>query len=197
MNKQYIEIIAKDLEINKWQVEHCIELLEEGSTIPFISRYRKERTGSLDEVQIAQIKHYQTRYTELDKRKTSILASIEEQGKLTDDLRIIINECFEMQRLEDIYLPYRPKRRTRASISREKGLEPLAEIIFNFKSENPLSSASKYINDDVKSADEALDGARDIIAEWVSENIGVRESLRNQYLRYAKLVSKKQKDIPQ
>ncbi len=197
MNKQYIEIIAKDLGINKWQVEHCIELLEDGSTVPFISRYRKERTGSLDEVQIAQIKHYQTRYTELEKRKTSILASIDEQGKLTDELRIIIGECFEMQRLEDIYLPFKPKRKTRASISREKGLEPLADIIFNFKTDNLLSSAARFINNDVNSADEALEGARDIIAEWVSENIGVREALRNQYLRYAKLVSKKHKDISQ
>ena len=108
MNKLYIELISNDLSINKWQVEHCIELLEDGSTVPFISRYRKEKTGSLDEVQIAQIKHYHSKFVELDKRKKTICSSIEEQGKLTDQLINLIEECVDIQKLEDIYLPYQP-----------------------------------------------------------------------------------------
>ena len=195
MNKLYIELISNDLSINKWQVEHCIELLEDGSTVPFISRYRKEKTGSLDEVQIAQIKHYQSKFVELDKRKKTICSSIEEQGKLTDQLIYLIEECVDIQKLEDIYLPYKPKRKTRASIARDKGLEPLAEIIFKFNTTNPGLTAEKFLNEFVLTIDQALEGSRDIIAEWVSENVKVREALRNQYLKYAKIISKKHKDI--
>ena len=195
MNKLYIELISNDLSINKWQVEHCIELLEDGSTVPFISRYRKEKTGSLDEVQIAQIKHYQSKFVELDKRKKTICSSIEEQGKLTDQLINLIEECVDIQKLEDIYLPYKPKRKTRASIAREKGLEPLAEIIFKFNTTNPGLTAEKFLSEFVLTIDQALEGSRDIIAEWVSENVKVREALRNQYLKYAKIISKKHKDI--
>ncbi len=195
MNKLYIELISNDLSINKWQVEHCIELLGDGSTVPFISRYRKEKTGSLDEVQIAQIKHYQSKFVELDKRKKTICSSIEEQGKLTDQLIYLIEECVDIQKLEDIYLPYKPKRKTRASIARDKGLEPLAEIIFKFNTTNPGLTAEKFLNEFVLTIDQALEGSRDIIAEWVSENVKVREALRNQYLKYAKIISKKHKDI--
>lgn len=197
MNKLYIELISNDLSINKWQVEHCIELLEDGSTVPFISRYRKEKTGSLDEVQIAQIKHYHSKFVELDKRKKTICSSIEEQGKLTDQLINLIEECVDIQKLEDIYLPYKPKRKTRASIAREKGLEPLAEIIFKFNTTNPGLTAEKFLNEFVLTIDQALEGSRDIIAEWVSENVKVREALRNQYIKYAKIISKKHKDIEQ
>ena len=195
MNKLYIELISNDLSINKWQVEHCIELLGDGSTVPFISRYRKEKTGSLDEVQIAQIKHYQSKFVELDKRKKTICSSIEEQGKLTDQLIYLIEECVDIQKLEDIYLPYKPKRKTRASIARDKGLEPLAEIIFKFNTTNPGLTAEKFLSEFVLTIDQALEGSRDIIAEWVSENVKVREALRNQYLKYAKIISKKHKDI--
>jgi uncharacterized protein len=196
MNKLYIDFIASDLAINKWQVEHCIELFDDGSTIPFISRYRKERTGSLDEVQVTQIKHYHTRFLELEKRKKSILSSIEEQGKLTDELARNIDNCVDMPKLEDIYLPYKQKRRTRASIAKERGLEPLAEMIYNHKTDCPVGEAKEFINKEIETVEQVLEGARDIIAEWVSENIKVREVLREQYSKYAKLVSKKHKDLP-
>lgn len=195
MNDIYIEFIAKELGIYKWQVEHCIELLNDGSSIPFISRYRKERTGSLDEIQVSQIKQFYTRFSDLDKRKLTVISSITEQGKLTEELRRDIDICIDSQQLEDIYLPFKPKKRTRASIAKENGLEPLAELIYKHKTANPLISAEDFINDKVKSADDALEGARDIIAEWVSENIRVREVLREQYSKFGKILSKKHKDI--
>ena len=181
MNNLYVNHICSLLSINKWQAEHCIQLLEEGATIPFISRYRKERTGSLDEVQVAEIKHYFTKFLDLDKRKESVLSSIEEQNKLTEELKNEIENCVELQRLEDIYLPFRPKRRTRASIAKEKGLEPLASKIFSFESKSPEKDALQFTGESVKDVQEALSGARDIISEWISEDISVRESLRGQY----------------
>lgn len=194
MNNLYINHICSLLSINKWQAEHCIQLLEEGATIPFISRYRKERTGSLDEVQVAEIKHYFTKFQDLDKRKESVLSSIDEQNKLTPELRNEIENCVELQRLEDIYLPFRPKRRTRASIAKEKGLEPLALKIFNFESKSPENDALKFTGEGVKDIQDALSGARDIISEWISEDLSVRESLRGQYQKFAKIISKPHKD---
>jgi uncharacterized protein len=139
MTKLYLDHIAEAMNVKVWQIENCISLFEEGATIPFISRYRKERTGALDETQVAEVRHWYLRFEELEKRKQAVLKSIEEQGKLTDSLREQIESLVDPQILEDIYLPYRPKRRTRASIAKEKGLEPLAEAIFNIKCDDPQS----------------------------------------------------------
>lgn len=181
MNKTHISLIARELHVKDWQVEHAVSLLGEGSTIPFISRYRKEATGSLDEVQIAQVKTLWTGYEELEKRRAAILKSIDEQDKLTPELRISIENCWQMNLLEDLYLPYRPKRRTRAGIAREKGLGPLAEIIFALDPRNCQELARPYLSDKVQTAEEALAGARDIIAEQASEQAVLRQRLRRLY----------------
>jgi len=181
MNKTHISLIARELHVKDWQVEHAVSLLGEGSTIPFISRYRKEATGSLDEVQIAQVKALWTGYEELEKRRAAILKSIDEQDKLTPELRISIENCWQMNLLEDLYLPYRPKRRTRAGIAREKGLGPLAEIIFALDPRNCQELARPYLSDKVQTAEEALAGARDIIAEQASEHAVLRQRLRRLY----------------
>lgn len=195
MIKLYIDFISTKLSVMTWQVENCVELIEEGATVPFISRYRKERTGTLDEVQVAEIKHYVSKFDELEKRKEAVLKSIEEQGKLNDSLRKEIVECVDSQRLEDLYLPYRPKRRTKATIAKEKGLEPLADTLMTFKAENVKSIAKRFLGKDVKTEEDALSGARDIIAERISEKIEVREDLRTQYIKFGKIVSKAQKGI--
>ena len=195
MIKLYIDFISTKLSVMPWQVENCVELIEEGATVPFISRYRKERTGTLDEVQVAEIKHYVSKFDELEKRKEAVLKSIEEQGKLNDSLRKEIVECVDSQRLEDLYLPYRPKRRTKATIAKEKGLEPLADTLMTFKAENVKSIAKRFLGKDVKTEEDALSGARDIIAERISEKIEVREDLRTQYIKFGKIVSKAQKGI--
>jgi Transcriptional accessory protein len=176
--------------VSSWQVEHCVQLLEEGATIPFISRYRKERTGALDETQVAEVKHYYLKFEELQARKQAVLKSIEEQGKLTDELKSAIENETDPQVVEDLYLPFRPKRRTRASVAKEKGLEPLAEAIFNIRTEDALSAARKFVGENVESADDALAGARDIMAEWISESQGVRSELRNLYSKWGKVVAK-------
>ncbi len=160
MNRIYLNHICKTLSVADWQVENCIDVFNEGSTIPFISRYRKERTGGLDEVQITEIKFYFNRFEELDKRKTAILKSIEEQEKLTPELKEEIEECIDPNRLEDIYLPYRPKRRTRASIAREKGLEPLASEILSFNVADCKLSARRFISESVPDEEDALQGDR-------------------------------------
>lgn len=190
MNKLYTDHIASVLQVKSWQVEHCVELFEEGATVPFISRYRKERTGALDEMQVAEIKHYYQKFTELEKRKQSILSSIEEQGKLTDELRRSIEEEVDAQTVEDLYLPYRPKRRTRASVAREKGLEPLALRIWEMQSEQPERDAARYVGKEVASAVDALSGARDIIAEMISDSQPVRSQLRDLYSRWGTVMSK-------
>jgi uncharacterized protein len=164
--------------------------MEEGATIPFISRYRKERTGGLDEEQVGQVKHFFQKFEELEKRKEGILLSISEQGKLTQDLKNEIEGCVESQHLEDLYLPYRPKRKTKASIAKEKGLEPLAMDIFNCKVADPEKCAQGYVKDKVEDSQAALQGARDIIAEWISESIEVRNALRAQYGKYGKVSAK-------
>lgn len=191
----YIEHISDKLSIKVWQVEHCVALLEEGATIPFISRYRKERTGALDEVQVAEIKHHFLRFIDIEKRKIAVTGSIEEQGMLTKELKKEIEICVDPQKLEDLYLPFKPKRRTKASIAKEKGLEPLAKVIYEFDSTNPEADAQKFLSDEVTSIEFALSGAREIIAEWLSEDSKIREELRNQYSRFAKVVSKQHKDL--
>jgi uncharacterized protein len=190
MTKLYLDHIAETMNVKIWQIENCISLFEEGATIPFISRYRKERTGALDETQVAEVRHWYLRFEELEKRKQAILKSIEEQGKLTDSLREQIELLIDPQVLEYIYLPYRPKRRTRASIAKEKGLEPLAEAIFNIKCDDPQSISQKYIGDQVTSDEEALAGANDIMAEWISESQPVRADLRDLYSRWGRVVTK-------
>jgi len=190
MTKLYLDHIAEAMNVKVWQIENCISLFEEGATIPFISRYRKERTGALDETQVAEVRHWYLRFEELEKRKQAVLKSIEEQGKLTDSLREQIESLVDPQILEDIYLPYRPKRRTRASIAKEKGLEPLAEAIFNIKCDDPQSLSQKYIGDQVTSEEEALAGANDIMAEWISESQPVRADLRDLYSRWGRVVTK-------
>lgn len=195
MDKLYIDFISHKLSIASWQVEHCASLIDEGATIPFISRYRKERTGGLDETQVAEIKHYFLKFEELEKRKKSIISSIKEQDKWDETLEKQIEGCVDLQELEDIYLPYKPKRKTRASVAKEKGLEPLAKQIFYCDTLNPENAASSFLNDTVKSTQEALEGARDIIAEWVSENIPVKNALRTRYLRYGKISSKVAKGV--
>ncbi|GAT62419.1 hypothetical protein PJIAN_11013 [Paludibacter jiangxiensis] len=183
-------IISGELQLREQQVKNTIDLLEEGATIPFISRYRKERTGSLDEVQIAAIKERHEKLCELEKRKQTVLNSIEEQEKLTDDLRDRIDKCLSMTELEDIYLPYKPKRRTRAEIAREKGLEPLAKILMRQVDNDVENKALSFIKGDVKDADDALKGACDIIAEWVNENEVARNSIRTIFSREAVISSR-------
>ncbi len=195
MTKIYIEHISRQLSVAEWQVEHCIALFDEGATIPFVSRYRKERTGGLDEVQVTEIKHFHGKFQELDKRKNAIIKSIQEQDKLTESLKNQIENCLDLNILEDIYLPYKPKRRTKASIAKEKGLEPLADVITQMSVYDCRKAAEDYLGDKVKDIEEALQGARDIIAESISEMPAVRESLRKQYTRYAKIVSKQQRGM--
>jgi protein Tex len=173
-----IDLVAKKFGLHEWQVENTIRLLDSGATIPFISRYRKEMTGSLDEVKLMNIKEEYERLKELDLRRVIIIKSIEEQNKMTPELRNKIDGSLTMSELEDIYLPFRPKRRTRATIAREKGLEPLADIIFEQREKDPLLKAEEFINDEIKSVDEAIAGASDIIAEKINEDEVARKRMR-------------------
>lgn len=194
--RNYAAIIAQELHLSERQVKNTIDLLTSGATIPFISRYRKEVTDSLDEVQIAQIKELHEKWVELDKRRATILDSITEQGKMTPELEEQINSALTMSELEDLYLPYKPKRKTRASVAIEKGLEPLAKIIYDQQDINVEKIASKYVNDEkgVANTDEALAGARDIIAEWICENKFIRERMRLLFTRESVITSKVVKD---
>ena len=190
MEKNYIRYISGLLSVNDWQVEHCVQLLEEGATVPFISRYRKERTGQLDEVQVAEIKQWWGKFEELDKRKEAILKSIEGQGKLTPDLEKEIAATLHMQQLEDLYIPFRPKRRTRATIAKEKGLEPLALQMLTLNVENFDRTVDSYISAELPQREDVLQGARDIVAEVVSERADIRGEMRSFYLKSARIVSK-------
>lgn len=190
MNKIYTDHIAGVMGVASWQVEHCIELLDEGATVPFISRYRKERTGALDDLQVAEVRHWYSRFTELEKRKEYMLKSIGEQGKLTAELRSSIEREVDPQTVEDLYLPFRPKRRTRASVARERGLEPLALAMWGMNCDNPEREASKFVKGEISSAENALAGARDIIAEIISDSQPVRAQLRDLYSRWGTMVSK-------
>ena len=190
MTEILVKHISGTLSISKSQVANTVKLLEEGATIPFISRYRKEATGSLDETEVSAIEKEWKRLLELVKRREAILKSINDQELLTPELEEKINNCWEMTELEDIYLPYKPKRKTRASAAREKGLEPLAEIIMTQKENQVEAIAEKYINDEVPDIETALAGARDIIAEWVNENAEARNRIRQLFERDAMITSK-------
>lgn len=184
--------IAGELNIKLKQVTDTIALLDEGATVPFISRYRKEVTGSLDEVQVAAIRDRTQQLRDLDKRREAILKSIKEQGKLSEELEKKINAAGTMSLLEDLYLPYKPKRRTKATIAKEKGLEPLATLIFEQQSIDLDAEAEKYVDEskEVLSIEEALQGARDIIAEWVNENVDLRKKMRDLFINEGTFVSK-------
>ena len=198
MDPKYIQQIANELGVRDFQVLNTINLLQEGATVPFIARYRKEMTGSLDEVQIAAIRERYEKIVELEKRRDAIIASVKEQEKLTPELEKQLLSAASMSELEDLYLPYKPKRRTRASIAREKGLEPLAKIIMSQQENDPLRRAKQFINPakDVNTEEEALAGARDIIAEWINENQQSRQRMRSHFERsgeiYARPVRRKE-----
>ena len=185
----YIKAIAQMVDVKDWQVENCAGLFEEGATIPFVSRYRKERTGGLDEVAVAEIRHWVDVFAEMEKRKTTILETISQAGALTDELRKQIENTVDSRELEDLYLPYKPKRRTRATAAKEAGLEPLADKMYSVSLVDPAVEARKYLNDKVASVEDALAGARDIIAERLSETASVRETLR-QIFRTRRIVTK-------
>lgn len=186
----YDSIIAKSLNIQTRQVANTLKLLSEGATIPFISRYRKEMTGELNEVQIQEIQDQFEKLTELGKRKESILKSIEEQGKLTDDLRKRISESWSLNEIEDLYLPFKPKRRTRAEIAKERGLEPLAKLLMRQQNSDVESAAIPFVKGDVADTDDALKGAKDIIAEWVNENEIARDKVRKNFSYESEIISK-------
>ncbi len=187
--QNYALRIAQSLQLTEEQVQNTLNLLETGATIPFISRYRKEVTGSLDEVQIGNIKDLYAKWLELDKRRAAILDSIAEQGKLTPDLRKQIEEAETMSVLEDLYLPYRPKRKTRASVAVEKGLQPLSKLLWAQRQLDLQREAAKFVNPEkgVANVEEALAGARDIIAEKISENPNIRARLRDTFLRHSRI----------
>jgi uncharacterized protein len=187
--QNYALRIAQKLQLTEEQVQNTLNLLETGATIPFISRYRKEATGSLDEVQIGEIKDLYAKWLELDKRRAAILDSIAEQGKLTPELRQQIEQAETLSVLEDLYLPYRPKRKTRASMAVEKGLQPLAKLLLAQRSLDLQREAARFVSEEkgVNSVEEALAGARDIIAEKISENPNIRARLRDTFLRYSRI----------
>jgi uncharacterized protein len=188
-----IKTIAAQLNIPPGQVGTTIELLDEGNTIPFISRYRKEKTGSLDEEQIRRISEVASRLRALEDRRQTILASISEQEKLTPELERQLNAAQSLTMLEDLYAPYKPRRRTRASAAREQGLEPLAEVILaqSLHSPSPDQIARPYLNDDLITIEEVLKGARDIIAEQISDHSGIRQEIRRKAFQWGKLRSNK------
>lgn len=186
----FIKLISTSLQLSEKQIRNAIQLLDEGATIPFISRYRKEMTDGMDEVQLGDTKEQYDKLCELAKRKETVLKSIEEQGKLTDELKKRINDCWNSTELEDIYLPYKPKRRTKAEIAREKGLEPLAKMIMKQNSDDLERMALAFVNDKVEGVKEALNGAQDIIAEWINESEAARNSVRRIFAYEAVISSK-------
>lgn len=190
MNNVFAKIIADALSLPQRGVENTLGLLDDNCTIPFISRYRKERTGNLDEVQVSDIALMCEKLQEVAKRKDTILNTIGEQGKLTDDLRRRIDGCWNMSELEDLYLPYKPKRRTKADIARQQGLEPLAQLLLMQREQNPSAVAARYVKGDVRSVDDALQGAKNIIAETINENEKVRKAIRGVFRRDAVITSK-------
>lgn len=188
--EQFSQLIAAELKLPIHRIENTLKLLTGGATIPFISRYRKEATGGLDEVQISDIHTRYEKLSELAKRKETILSTIEEQGKLTDELRRRIADCWDSTELEDIYLPYKPKRKTRAEAARQKGLEPLAMLLMMQRENNLSARVRTFVKGDVKDEEEALKGARDIIAEQVNEDERARNLMRNQFSRQAVITAK-------
>ncbi len=190
MNPTHIQLICQAVAVRPQQVRQTTRLLQEGATVPFIARYRKEATGSLDEVQIGHIQKEVKRLEELEKRRESILKSIEEQEKLTDELRRRIESTFDLTELEDLYLPYKRKRKTRASVAREKGLEPLAKTMFEQRNQAIESYVSSFLSEEIATIEDALQGARDIIAEWISEDEKARNSVRFAFEKGAAIRSK-------
>jgi uncharacterized protein len=190
-----IQFIQTQVNTTPKNIEATIKLLNEDCTVPFISRYRKDQTGNLDEVQIENIAKLSKQFAEIEKRKESILKTIEEQGQLSPELKSKIEKSFDIQEIEDLYLPYKKKKKTRADVARENGLEPLATLILSQKNDDVDFLATQYINKNIKNEEEVLQGARDIVAEWINENIAVRQSLRRLYTRKAiieaKVVKKK------
>jgi uncharacterized protein len=178
MESNYFDLISREKQLAAWQVKNTLQLLSDGATLPFISRYRKEATGSMDELQIAEVRDLHKKLVELDKRRETILRSVDEQGKLTEELQSAINEASTLSELEDIYLPYKPKKKTRASIARAKGLEPLAILLMKQKDREINAKAEAFLSGEVNSVEDALQGARDIIAEWVNENQRARFKVR-------------------
>ncbi|MDD4419877.1 MAG: Tex-like N-terminal domain-containing protein, partial [Bacteroides graminisolvens] len=188
--KNYQLLISTALNITERQVESTLNLLNEGATIPFISRYRKEMTGGLDEVQIGNIKERYDKLCEITKRKETIINTIEEQNKLTPELKKRIEETWESSTLEDIYLPYKPKRKTKAEIARQKGLEPLAITLMMQRENNPEEKAAQFLKNVLKDINEAIKGAQDIVAEMVNEDEQARNTVRNLFGRQAVISSK-------
>ncbi|MDO6516465.1 Tex family protein [Zobellia uliginosa] len=187
---QLIPFLSKHTQLPQKSIENTVELLNEDCTVPFISRYRKERTGNLDEVQIGAIVQFKAQFEALEKRKTAVIKAIEEQNALTDELRLKIEQTDELVTLEDLYLPFKKKRKTKAETARKNGLEPLAKIIMAQNHNDIESAALQYTNNEVADADEALEGARHIISEWINERISVRNQVRNQLERSALIVTK-------
>ncbi len=183
MKEIYIQHIAGLLGLKDWQVENCADLFADGDTIPFISRYRKEKTGGMDDATVAEVRHWVDVFAEMEKRKETILKTIGEAGALTDELRVKIDRCVSATELEDLYLPWRPKRRTRATVARELGLEPLADLMWNVKTQHPEADARKFVGDQVPDVEAALAGARDIVAERLSETAVIRENQRGIFRR--------------
>ncbi|MBW2545244.1 MAG: RNA-binding transcriptional accessory protein, partial [Deltaproteobacteria bacterium] len=192
MTEKHVTKIAQELQLTEKQVRVVLLLLEEGATVPFVARYRKEATGGLDEVKIISIRDRAEQLGTLDKRRETVLKSLEEQGKLTDELKKKVLSAETLAVLEDIYLPYRPKRRTRGMAARERGLEPLAAKIFEQSDIDPEAEASAFVDPEkgVEKIDDALAGARDIIAEWINEDAGVRAALRELFAKKAAIHSK-------
>ena len=188
-NNKYNNLISKNLNLDTWKVASTLELIAEGATIPFISRYRKEATGGLDETQIHEIQNLYDRFTELDKRRDVILRTIEDQGVLTDELRQQVEAAITMTELEDIYLPYRPKKKTRASVARDNGLEPLAKMIMQQKDFDINKKAEEFITEKVTKTQDAIQGARDIMAEWINENKYARQQIRRLFYNQSVITS--------
>jgi len=192
--------IANEMQIGEEQIISTAALFAEDATVPFIARYRKEKTGGLDEDQLREIEDKLNYYELLQDRKQTILKSIEEQGKLTDELKAKIESSIKLREIEDLYLPYKPKRKTRGTVAKAKGLEPLAELILNRPNYNEDFEVelSKYINEEkgVNSAEEALQGAKDIIAEMISDDADVRDVVRNSLLEHSTVQSSKTKEKP-
>lgn len=190
MNPIFSKLISDELQLSVQSINNTITLFDEGATIPFISRYRKEMTGSLDEVAVGAIKERYEKLLEIEKRKDTIIKTIEEQGALTPELKKKIDDSWNATEIEDIYLPYKPKRKTRAVKAKERGLEPLATMLMKQHEQNVELKSEAYITDEVPTVDDALQGARDIIAEWVSENPTARDIVRNTFSREAMIISK-------
>ena len=195
MNEDIIKTIAAELKVGIDQVKNTLSMLEEGNTVPFIARYRKEQTKGLDEEQILFIEKQYKYQLNLKERKEAVLALIEQQGKLTDEIRDSINACTKLSQVEDLYKPYKQKKKTRAAVAIKNGLQPLADWILTLPEEGDLAAeAAKYITEDVKTAEDAIQGAKDIIAENVSDNAKLRWSFKDTILKSGVLVTKKKKD---